>query len=142
MQSLIAPLRIMIVDDNPLLCDGLEAWLTHEQGIESVRCQIDWRRAEEEARSRRPDVILLDIDLPGINGLDLIAPLLAAAPEAKVVMLSGLVSGAHVERALDLGASGYIVKDCESTLIAHLIRAAAMGEIALCPAAAAALAGV
>lgn len=134
-------LHVLIIDDNAVLCEALQIWLTHEPGITSVNCQSDWNKAEAEVMSRRPDIILLDIDMPGVNGLDLIAPLSAACPTCKVVMLSGMVSRAMVEKALDEGAAGYMVKDQESRTIVEIIRRAAEGEIALCPTAQAALTG-
>lgn len=134
------PQRVLIVDDNPMLCSGLKSWLSGEPGIRWVATQTDWRRAEEDVRSREPDIVLLDIDLPGANGLDLIAPLLEACPHCKVVMLSGMVSRALVEQALDEGAAGYLVKDQESATLVELIHRAAEGEIVLCPTAQAALA--
>lgn len=133
-------LRVLIVDDNPMLCTALEHWLSREPGIAWVHCQTDPARAEEEVRARRPDIVLLDIDMPGVSGVDLIAPLLAACPAAKVVLCSGMVSRGLLEQALDNGASGYVLKDQEPRTILQLIRQAAAGEVALCPTAQAALA--
>ena len=132
-------IRVLVIDDNPILCAGLERWLAREPGIMWVACQTDWRKAAAEAARRDPDVILLDIDLPDASGLDLIAPLTAAQPRAKVVMFSGLAPRHYIEKALDRGASGYMVKDQEARVIAELILRAAAGEVVLCPAAAAAL---
>lgn len=134
-------LSVLIVDDNPMLCAGMERWLSREPGVAAVACITDWRMAVSEARRLGADVILLDIDLPGANGLDLVRPLMAAVPSAKVLMLSGLAHRRFVEQALDLGAAGYLVKDQEAKEIGALLRRAAMGEIVLCPASEAALAG-
>lgn len=134
-------IRVLLVDDNAALCDGVTRWLSGEPGFGPVTCETDWRRAEEDVRDRAPDVVLLDIDMPGTSGLDLIAPLRAARPEVRVVMFSGLASAASVERALDNGAAGYIVKEQEFPLIAELIRRAASGEVVLCPIATEALMG-
>jgi DNA-binding NarL/FixJ family response regulator len=137
----VKALRVLVIDDNPILCAGLERWLSREPLILWVACQTDWRKAEAEAHNRQPDIVLLDIDLPGTSGLDLIAPLLATCSTCKVVMLSGLVTREMVERALDLGAAGYLVKDQDARTIAQLIRQAAEGTVVLCPTTEAALAG-
>jgi two-component system response regulator DesR len=134
-------IRVLIVDDNPILCAGLERWLAREPGITWVACQTDWHRAVDDAARREPNIILLDIDLPHKSGIDLIAPLKAASRGVKVVMFSGLAPRAYIEKSLDAGASGYMVKDQEARVIAELIRRAASGEVVLCPAAAAALMG-
>lgn len=137
----MSSIRILIIDDNPALCEAVEHWLSRQPGIASVSSETDWRRAEQDARDRAPDVILLDIDMPGASGLDLIAPLMAARPAAKVVIFSGQAPRASVEQALDSGAAGYIIKDQETTVIADLVRRAAKGELVLCPTAAEALMG-
>lgn len=133
------PLRVLVVDDNAILCAALERWMSRDPGIAWVACQTDWRKAEAEAHDRSPDIVLLDIDMPGANGLDLIAPLVAACPSCKVVMLSGMVSRSLVERAIDEGAAGYLVKDQDSRNIVELIHRAAEGEVVLCATAEAAL---
>lgn len=132
---------VLIVDDNPALCAGVERWLSREPGFGAVTGETDWRRAEDDVRGRAPEVVLLDIDMPGKSGLDLIAPLMTARPSARVVVFSGTASRASVERAMDNGAAGYIVKDQESGVIADLIRRAAGGEVVLCPIATEALMG-
>jgi DNA-binding NarL/FixJ family response regulator len=139
--SPVKPLRVLVIDDNPILCAGLERWLSREPGITWVAYQTDWRKAAAEAHNRQPDIVLLDIDLPGTSGLELIAPLLAVCPTCKVVMLSGLVTREMVERALDLRAAGYIMKEQQVRTIAELIRRAAEGTVVLCPIVEAALAG-
>lgn len=141
MRAVSQSIRVLIVDDNPILCAGLERWLSREPGITWVASQSDWRRAVEETQRREPQIVLLDIDLPGINGIDLIGPMRAAHPGVKVVMFSGLAPRAYIERSLDAGARGYIVKDQEARMIAQLVQRAAAGEVVLCPAAAAALMG-
>ena len=135
------PLGVMVIDDNPMVCAGLERWLSREPGIGWVGTQSVWQRAETDVRERRPDVVLLDIDLPGTSGLDLIAPLRAACPGCRIVMLSGLVTRELVERAIDEGAAGYVVKEQEARRIVELIRRAAEGLLVLCPTAEAALTG-
>lgn len=134
-------IRVLIVDDNLPLCRGVERWLSHESGFGAVTCQPDWRRAEESVRSGAPDVVLLDLDLPGKSGLDLIAPLMLARPAAKVIVFSGSASRASVKQALANGAAGYIVKDPDSFHIPDLLRRAVAGEVVLCPIAREALMG-
>lgn len=132
-EGFLARISVLIVEDNAPLCESVVRWLSEQPGFGDLACQTDWRRAVEEVREHAHDIILLDIDLPGTSGLDLIAPILRERPEARVVMFSGGVSRASVERALDSGAAGYLVKDQEPRLVADLIRRAAAGEVVLCP---------
>ena len=125
-------LRVLIIDDNALLCATLERWLSHEPGIGWVDHLTDWRLAIANVQASRPDVVLLDIDFPGTSGLMLIDPLLHAAPGTHIIMLSGLVTRLQIEQAIDRGASGYIVKDQDSREIAGMVQRAARGEIVLC----------
>lgn len=123
---------VFVLDDNEMLCATIREWLEREPDIAWVAPVTDWHQAEKVARERQPDVVLLDIDLPGTSGLDLIEPILKAAPAARILMLSGLVTRPQIEKALDLGASGYLVKDQEAGKIAQMIRCVMRGEIVLC----------
>lgn len=136
------PLRVLVVDDNVMLCTTLKRWLSREPGIGTVVCQSDWRRAVVEIGSTCPDIVLLDIDLPGASGLDLISPILVACPDAKVLMFSGLVTRSQIEKALDDGASGFLAKDQELSGLSPMLRRAAAGEIVLCNVSRAVLRGV
>lgn len=124
---------VLIVDDNAPLCKAVERWLSTEPGFAPVVSQGDWRLAEEDVRRHQPDVVLLDADMPGTSGLDLIAPLMRACPAAKIITFSGAASRDNVEQALSNGAAGYIVKDSEPFRIPDLLRRAVAGEVVLCP---------
>ena len=138
----IAPpsaLRVLIIDDDPIVCAEIERLLSHQYGIGEVVCISDPSRAVDEVRRRDPDVVLLDVDMRGISGLDLIAPILDADPATKDVMLSGLSLRGNIDRALDLGAAGYLVKNLSAGAMAGYIRRAAQDELVLCPTAGAAM---
>lgn len=137
----VEPIRVLVVDDNAALCSAMAGWLSREPGFAPVVCQPDWRLAEDQIRVERPDIVLLDVDLPGVSGIDLIGAFTAVHPGIRIVMLSGHVRRDLVERAIDGGAAGYLVKDLGGAQLLSYIRRVAQGEVALCPAAISALAG-
>ncbi|AIS00269.1 response regulator [Streptomyces glaucescens] len=101
-----APLRVIVADDNPVVRAGLTALLSGRPGITVVAEAADGREAYEAARTRRPDVILLDVRMPGVDGLSALPHLVRLAP---VLMLTYSRESEIVQEALRLGAGGYLV---------------------------------
>src|SRR5438105_1134693 len=107
----------MLVDDNVLAAQALERWFGSAPGLDFAGWAGDAEEALTRAASTRPHVILLDLEMPGVDTLALIPRLVGAWPSARVVMLSGHVRPADIERSLDAGAAGYISKDEPTAVI-------------------------
>src|SRR5687767_14328750 len=103
--------RILLVDDHTLFREGLAALLASADDLEVVGHAVDARAALRENERLRPDVVALDISLPGSNGLAIVRDLRRHRPELQVLMLTMHTLPEHVARALEAGATGYAVKD-------------------------------
>jgi DNA-binding NarL/FixJ family response regulator len=134
-----ARIRLLIVDDHPLVRRGLCELFGEEGDIEVVDAVGDGEQAVSVALAEQPDVVLMDVSMPGMDGIEATRRLLAIRPEARVVMLTSFADHERVMEALDSGAVGYILKDAESDELLRGVRAAASGESPLSPRAARAL---
>jgi DNA-binding NarL/FixJ family response regulator len=122
--------RVLIVDDHPLTRDALAALLTqHEFSV--VGEAADGAEAIEVARSLQPDLILLDLSMPGLDGLQALPRLREAAPRCEVVMLTASVAEENLLAAIRAGAAGYLLKTEPPERIVEFLRGAADGEAAL-----------
>jgi DNA-binding NarL/FixJ family response regulator len=106
-----APIRVLIADDHRLFAQALEAILAVEERIDVIGYARDGRQAVELARTLAPDVILMDISMPGLDGIEATRLILGAPTGVRVLMLTGSNSRADVDRAREAGASAYITKD-------------------------------
>jgi len=105
------PLRVMIVDDEPLFAEMVQALLEVEQGIEVVEKARDGKQAVQLARALRPDVIVMDISMPVLDGLDATRQIRNQDPTASVLILTGGSNIAEIDKARKAGAAGYLTKD-------------------------------
>jgi DNA-binding NarL/FixJ family response regulator len=103
--------RVLIADDHRLFAQALEAILDTDDRIEIVGHARDGREAVELTKSLKPDVILMDIAMPVMDGFQATKQIMEAAPHARVLMLTGSNSRSDVDRARKSGASGYVTKD-------------------------------
>ena len=131
----MTPIRVFFVDDNVLAAKALERWFGSAPGFGFSGWAGDADRAVSRAVAEQPDVILLDLEMPGVDTIALIPRLLLVLPTTRVVMLSGHVRFDDIERTLRAGASGYISKDEPTNVIRDLVARAAGGECVLSPAA-------
>lgn len=127
-------IRVMIVDDHVLVRAGLRALLRSAGDIEVVAEAGSGREAVGLAGKLRPDVVLMDISMPELNGLEATAQLLQASSGSRVVMLSMHSTEEHVLRALRAGACGYLLKNGTGEELELAVRAAARGESYMSPA--------
>ncbi len=134
-----APIRLLIVDDHPLVRRGLCELFGEDTGIDVVEAVGDGQQALTVALAEQPDVVLMDISMPGMDGIEATRRLVSARPETRVVMLTSFADHERVMEALDSGAVGYILKDAESDELLRAVRAAAAGDSPLSPRAARAL---
>jgi DNA-binding NarL/FixJ family response regulator len=134
-----AEIRVLVVDDHPLVRQGLRAFLSSREGIAVVAEAADGLEAVRKAVSVRPDVILMDLVMPGMDGITAIGALRQAGSAAPVVVLTSSASEEHVLPAVRAGASGYLLKDADPSEVERAIRAAAAGQALVDPAVAARL---
>jgi two-component system, NarL family, response regulator NreC len=121
-------IRTVIVDDHAVVRSGLRLVLEGEDDIEVVAEAADARNAVFEARAHRPDVILLDVVMPGRSGIEAIPDLLKESPESKVLVLSMQDDPAYVREAFGAGASGYVLKEAADAEVVAAVRDVAAGQ--------------
>ncbi|WP_028917076.1 response regulator transcription factor [Pseudoxanthomonas sp. J35] len=126
-------MRVLIVDDHTLVRAGLSRLLQTFQGVDVVAEASDADQAVDLAAMHRPDLVLLDLSLPGRTGLEALSGILERAPGTRVVMMSMHDDPMHVRDALDRGAAGFVVKDAAPLELELALRAAAAGEMFLSP---------
>ena len=130
----MAAQRILLVDDHALVRAGMRSLLHEIPGVEVVAEAADGAEALRLAVELRPDVVLLDIAMKGMNGLDAAARLREQLPAAKVIVLSMHTSEEYVLLALRAGAAGYLIKDSATSELELALKAVARGETYLSPA--------
>lgn len=118
----------MIVDDHAILRSGLRRVLDAEPDIEVVGEADTAERAVFEALAHKPDVVLMDVVMPGKSGIEGMPAVLQAAPEAKVLILSMQDDPRYVRTAFEVGAHGYVLKEAADTEVVGAVRAVASGE--------------
>jgi DNA-binding NarL/FixJ family response regulator len=127
-------IRVLLADDHALFRAGLRALMQTFDGIEIVAEASDGREALRLAETNRPDVALMDIRMPELNGLDVTARLATISPQTRTIILSMNASEEYVLQALRSGAIGYLLKNISSAELEQAIRAVAGGETYLSPA--------
>lgn len=127
-------IRVLLVDDHGVVRKGLRTFLDLQPDIEVVGEAADGAAGVAEAARLRPDVILMDLLMPIMDGLTAIATIKAAQPEVEIVAVTSFIEEEKVTAALEAGASGYLLKDAEADDVAGAVRAAHAGEVHLDPA--------
>lgn len=122
------PIRVLLVDEHGLLRDALLALLGSEDGIEVVGQAADGNEAIAEAKRLEPDVVLMEVILPGLDGIAATRAIARAAPRAKVLILSAQRSPDTVAQALQAGALGYLSKRSRGAELAKALQAVGAGE--------------
>jgi two-component system response regulator DesR len=126
-------IRILVAEDQAMVLGALSALLEIESDFAVVGQARTGAEALALATRERPDVVVTDIEMPGLSGLDLAAALREAAHPARVIILTTFARPGYLRRALDVGASGYLLKDAPSAQLADAIRRVAAGGRAIDP---------
>lgn len=129
----MSKIRVLIADDHAIVRDGVRALLALSDDIAVVGEAADGREAIEAARRLRPDVILLDIAMPGLGGLEAAVEIRKENPDAKILVLTQYDDREYVRRFLKLGVSGYVLKKAAGSALTAAIRAAHQGGLVLDP---------
>lgn len=127
-------IRVVVADDHPIVRVGLRRFLDSRDGIEVVGEAADGEQAVARAARLQPDVVLLDLVMPVLDGLGAIERILARDPDARVLVLTSFAGEDQVLPALRAGASGYLLKDADPAEVERAVRAVAAGESPLDPA--------
>jgi DNA-binding NarL/FixJ family response regulator len=132
-------IRILIVDDHAVVREGLRTFLDLQDGLEVVGEAADGEAGVAEAQRLSPDVILMDLVMPKLDGVGAMRQLRQRVPTARVVVLTSFLEDERLLPAIQAGAAGYILKNAEPSELARAIRAAAAGEAIIDPTVAARL---
>ncbi|MEU4202844.1 response regulator transcription factor [Streptomyces sp. NPDC045470] len=127
MSEATAPVRVLVVDDQRLIRDGIASLLSIRPGISVVGTAVDGREAVAKVLELGPDVVLMDVRMPGMGGVEAVAVLRGEAPECRAVMLTTFDDKEYVVQALRAGACGYLLKDLPADELAHAVRLAHAG---------------
>ncbi|MEU9995548.1 response regulator transcription factor [Streptomyces sp. NPDC050848] len=128
-------IRVVIADDEPLIRAGIRMILTSDEDIEVVAEAANGREAIEHVRAHVADVVLLDIQMPLLDGLSALPELRRVAPSTRVIVLTTFGERENVLRALEHGGAGFLLKDTAPAELIRAVRAAAAGDAYLSPAA-------
>ncbi|MGJ4845941.1 response regulator [Leifsonia sp. Le1] len=131
--SPMRPVRLLVVDDHPVVRDGIVGMVSSDAGIEVVGEASDGAEAVRLAGALQPDVVLMDLRMPGMDGVAAIRELLRLGVRSRIVVLTTYDSDADVLPAIEAGATGYLLKDVPRDELVRAVHAAANGHSALAP---------
>jgi DNA-binding NarL/FixJ family response regulator len=127
------PIRILIADDHAVVAEGLKHLVEAQSDLEVVATVGDGRAAVRTAKETEPDVVLMDLSMPELNGADAARAIIDERPSCKVIVLSMYAEREYVRRALKAGATGYVVKRSAAKELVEAIRAVHAGQRYLSP---------
>lgn len=127
------PIRILLAEDHTLVRKGLRSLLEGEDGLVVVDEAVDGREAVEKAGRLQPDIVLMDIAMPGLNGLEATRQLRQRHPRVQVVILTMYADEEYIPQLLEAGARGYVVKQAAPEELIAAVRAVHQGDIFLTP---------
>lgn len=128
-----APIRVLIAEDQAMVLGALASLLDMEEDLQVVGRAGDGAQALELARSERPDVVVTDIEMPGMSGLELATALRRIEPRPRVVIVTTFARPGYLRRALEAGVTGYLLKDAPADELAAAVRRVHAGGRAIDP---------
>ena len=129
----MSTIRVLLAEDHALVRAGIRMLLEKLEEVEVVGEVRDGAAAVEAVENMTPDIVLMDIAMPGLNGLDATARVKKARPGTRVIMLSMYTTEAYLQQALKVGAAGYLLKDAERSELELALRTVMRGEVYLTP---------
>lgn len=126
-------IRVMLVDDHPMVREGMRGMLETEADLTVVGAACSGAEAVSLADALDPDVVLMDLRMPGVDGVTATERILSARPRIRIVVVTTYETDADILRAVEAGAAGYLLKDVSCAELASAVRAAARGETVLAP---------
>ena len=127
------PISVVVADDHPVVRQGIVALLASAEGIDVVATAADGRAATEAALDHRPSVTVMDLRMPEVDGVAAIRSIRATWPDARILVLTTYDTDEAIVRAVEAGASGYVLKDTPADDLIDAVRRAAAGETVLAP---------
>ena len=122
-------IRVVIVDDHPVVRKGLSAFLSNEADIEVVGTAADGEESLKLVPELKPDIVLMDLSMPGMGGIEATRQLVQSMPDVRVMMLTSFGGHERMVQALKSGAIGYVVKDMAPAELLSAVRSAARGDL-------------
>ena len=126
-------IKVAIVDDHALIREGIKKLLELEESFEIVALAGDGHDALEVIQSTRPDVVLLDINMPNMNGIDCLKQIKLQFPDIKVIMLTIHEDAEYLIETINIGAEGYVLKDADVSSLIKAIQKVVQGEVYIHP---------
>ena len=127
------PIKLILVEDHKILCETLMVALNQVDGIEVISHANDGRKAILLARRLNPDIMLMDVSMPELNGMEACRQVREVSPETRIIALSAYSDRRYVEGMLKAGARGYVVKDCTIDELTQAIKLVSYGKTYLSP---------
>ncbi|MFZ5821671.1 MAG: response regulator [Chloroflexota bacterium] len=128
-----APIHVLVVDDHPVVRRGIKSLLAEEEGIEVIGEAVNGKDALEKLQTLKPDVILMDLVMPEMNGIEAIERITAAYPDARILVMTSFAADDKVFPSIKAGALGYILKDSDPEDLLRMIRQVHRGELSIHP---------
>jgi NarL family two-component system response regulator LiaR len=126
-------IRVMIVDDHPVVRRGIQSLLAEEEDIQAVGEAVNGKDALEKVKSLKPDVILMDLVMPEMNGIEAIEKITASMPETRILVMTSFAADDKVFPSIKAGALGYLLKDSDPEDLIRMIRQVYRGELSIHP---------